>query len=208
VKIAFVDTETTAAESWNGEVWEAAVVIDDGGRVVDEWEGRFAPAHLFTASPGALAIGGFYERGPVGSDEPTKDTQQAAALQLAQKLSGAAFASCNVSFDTAHLTNLLHAHGQAPCWHYSPIDVKSVAVGARPTLLWMPKDDPDALFSMPSTNQIVQAFQIDLYAIGARVSGNRRHSALFDAHLARSIFWKALYESGSSQSPPEEIYGW
>lgn len=185
-KLAFVDVETTGTESHIHEVWEIGLVLDVDGRVHNEWEFHLEP-DLTRAASTAMRMNGFYDRAPgfqvTGSPPPRWDEPEGTAQHLARTMRGAIPANCNVHFDLSFLTPFLLKHGMAPTWHYSPIDVKSMAYVAMGETV-----QPDGSLAHAfgaSTNRILEFFKI-------KSDGPDRHTALGDAKLARRLFYAVL----------------
>ncbi len=100
---AVIDVETTGGRSANHRITEIAVVLVQGGEIVDQWSSlinpqRHIPRHI-------TKITGIDDK--MVADAPTFD---AIAQQLLQRLSGAVFVAHNVNFDygfvRAELTRL------------------------------------------------------------------------------------------------------
>jgi DNA polymerase III epsilon subunit-like protein len=188
MRIAVVDTETNGTEPWRHSLWEfGAVMVDSEDTAQDPTPLGFqVEADVENASPQALAVGRYFERrGGTILAEPGPT-----AMGMAERLAGARFASCNVSFDTAFVTRFLRDNGAVPTWHYSPIDIKSLAYGRRRSLMGA------------STSDLLKAYGVNveqcLAYYGVRRSG--RHSALADAWLAAALLyevmgWGTLYGS-------------
>lgn len=171
--VAFVDVETSGLDLERHEIWECALIVDD------EEHHWFLPVDLGRADPVALAVGGYYERHPsCGALAYIPDFNVADIRWFATKVEqlsrGRALVGANVSFDMYRLDRLLRANGACPGWHYRPIDVEALAVGAVSQLgvdLPVPWDSTD----------VAERLGIDrgLY---------EKHTALGDALWARAIY--------------------
>lgn len=173
IEIAAVDVETTGTDPTRHEVWEAAVVLatHDGGKLLveDEWAETRHARHLHRADPGALHMNRYYPRlGPPDLADELSDPTHF-AYKIAARTAGRQLVGANVAFDAAFLAATLRRNGYRHAWHYSPIDVKALAMGAR-------KLDPTL-----STAKVADALLIDRSDLTA-------HTALDDARLALRIY--------------------
>lgn len=189
MRIAVIDCETTGVEPWRHSLWEFGAVLvspDDPSQDPEPILLRYR-ADVENASPDALRVNRYYERRPDAVPDARRHSD---THDLAAKLVGVRFASCNVSFDTAFVTKHLRLYGAVPMWHYSPIDIKSLCYGRRRSLLGA------------STSELLKAFGVDVEQCLAYFDLRRdgRHSAIADAYLAAALLyeamgWGALYGS-------------
>lgn len=126
--VIFVDTETTGLDPERHEVWEIALIEEDGTE--HEWRMKPLPMHLPKADPAALRINRFYQRALEGGDRYwSPDSPSFIAAEVALLTAGAHLVGAVPSFDAAFLERFLRARGFAPAWHYHLIDVETLAVG-------------------------------------------------------------------------------
>ena len=153
-KIVSVDLETTGLVVGKHEVWEVGIVPLDSGR--EHMHYQFQPLELEAAEPGALQVGGFYDRfdwigdpryardmlveGVIkdDEDEPTGPSGHKAVTgaaeacwRIARELEGATLLGLNVgSFDAPFLAALLRKYGHSPTWSHRYLDLGTFAAGA------------------------------------------------------------------------------
>jgi DNA polymerase III epsilon subunit-like protein len=134
VTVIFVDTETTGLDPTQHEVWEIALIEEDG----TEYEWRIRPQRLDRAEPGALRVNRLYEREMAArAVNPTKSfwtvesgnldgyvAGKVAALTANKHLVGVV-----PDFDARFLEVFLRQRGLAPAWHYQTIDAEVLAAG-------------------------------------------------------------------------------
>lgn len=192
MRIAFVDVETTGSEPWIHELWEVAIL-----EVEFDFKAKFQrrmaelfwlvePQSLEVASPRALQINGFYDR---TTPEPTWDSVHDAALEIAKATADLRLAGCNVGFDLAFLTKFMIGEFVVPTWHYSPIDIKSLAYGRRRSTFGM------------STSELLKAYGVDVQkCLAYHAPHFDRHSATADAYLAYELFNRVM---GFAQTYPD-----
>jgi DNA polymerase III epsilon subunit-like protein len=156
--LAFTDVETTGLDPGRHEVWEVALVIDEGAYV---WQ---LPVDLGRAEPAALGLGHFYDR---RSEDLTPHAEFA---DVFSRLTwGCHLAGACVSFDAERLALLLRANGACPGWHHRILDVEAYAAGA----LGLPA--PIGLRDTAAR-------------LGVEVAEGELHTALGDAQLARAVY--------------------
>jgi len=203
--LAFVDTETTHLDPRHGDAWEIAVILrrEDGVDCEYLWQVR---PDLTTADPEALTIGKFHERFtvPDGWDAieifpaggpPLKSTLPEALFDIQEVLKGAVIVGSNPGFDVAFLTKLLHAHGRKLPWHYRPIDIATLAVGALygKASEWTRKDC-DATWYQKVTKAVGwpwKSYEVSRHVEVEPPAKAVAHTALGDARWARDV-WDAV----------------
>jgi DNA polymerase III epsilon subunit-like protein len=182
-RLAFIDVETTGTDSRLHDIWEIGLVIDVDGRLTaaappTSW---LIEPRVPMADPRSLAMNGFYDRAPKWRGDGLERewaNPRHVAMRLTQHMRDAIPANCNVHFDLSFLLPFVRQHGGVPSWHYSPIDVKSMAYGRE-------ADRPNDLPLAASTNTILELY-------GIKNDGPERHTALGDALLARDLFYAIL----------------
>lgn len=125
--LAFVDTETVGLDPFLHDAWEYAVILRRDG-VDTEHTFRIEP-DLTNADPKALEINRYHER--TSAPDWQWDDRRSAAERLYGLLNGVVLIGSNPGFDADMLANLFaryYAHPKP--WHYRPIDVATLAVGA------------------------------------------------------------------------------
>lgn len=178
----FLDTETDGLHPGR-RAWEIGMIRrDEDG---NDCESRmFLPLDLKFSDPGALRIGGFWDRHPVGRKlsgsgidhsatvgtyatpcEPVTSTHDA-AKKVMEWTFGATIVGANPSFDTHILERLLRSEGYLPSWHYRLIDVEALTTG--------------------HFGRIVGGLAACMEALG--LDQQDAHTALGDAKAARAIF--------------------
>lgn len=173
--IVFLDTETTGLDPERHELWDIAVIDEDG----HEWNALIRPEHPETADPTSLRMNGYYDVfGSLGGVKKGRDlsNRRDIANILARLLAGKHIVGAVPSFDAAFLDRFLRNNGEVGTWHYHLIDVEVLIAGR---LQLRPPYDSDAL-SM---------------AVGVDPAEYNRHSALGDARWV-----KAQYEAVMSRS--------
>jgi len=176
-KLVFLDTETTGLNPELHDVWEIAVITNDGEE--HRWTVRPDLTH---ADPNALKIGGYYERARLNSLGPDAEN---VAGQLARLLDSATVVGSNPSFDQAFLTRWLRKYGQ--CWtaHYRTVDIVTLGHGY---LVGCEPGYSPAEHMPPATHDVCRAFGID-------PGGYDRHTALGDARMVRDLYTAITKES-------------
>lgn len=196
--LAFVDTETTSLQA-NRRAWEVAILrreYDPDGTPASEkttWI-IIEDLDLSYADPTALRIGRFYDRHPaynrkalpdlVDGRSPEVLSEWRASKVIEHATRGAVIVGVNPTFDVITLERMLTRHKLAPAWHYSPVDVKSMAIahGGRPG---MKSDDLSRL-------------------VGVEPPTVGRHTALGDAMWARDLY-DALATRLPTSTPPQPV---
>jgi DNA polymerase III epsilon subunit-like protein len=191
-----IDTETTGLSPEIHEVWElGAIELSDGQRTEHLW--RMKP-ELEAADPGALQVGGYYERTsgmwePLGSphacdlarkDENHWSDPAELALTATRLLDGATLIAANPAFDAGFLAQFLRDNRQAPAWHYRLRDIGSMAYG------WLSGRNTHEYaraagrFTVPPADASTDEFA---RALGVDPNIFERHSALGDCRLVLAM---------------------
>jgi hypothetical protein len=183
-----VDTETIslARTRWP---WEVGLVRRDehGERELQ----FFVDIPLHNADLKALEIGGFYTRHPAGRylsggtpSEPTYGdppkagengrllTPRDAAVTIARWTHDAVLVGINPGFDTDGFEKLLHRQKLTGAWHYTPVCVKSLALG------WLLGTGIELQAWELSSDKMAVECGVDL------PTDEDRHTALGDARFA------------------------
>jgi DNA polymerase III epsilon subunit-like protein len=180
MSVIFVDTETTGLEPQLHELWEIALIEENGREHVFYRE----PIALHNSDPTALRISGFYDRvrdtqRPISTggihgfntDELSKDAMLAG--QIATLTAGKHLVGAVPSFDARFLEMFMRINGFAPAWHYHLVDVEALVAGQ--------------LGIRPPWNSHELARQIGVPELDGK------HSALGDARWAK-LMYEAVFE--------------
>lgn len=217
--IVFLDTETDGVHPGR-RVWEVAMIRRDGTGGEDEVS-FYVEIDLATADPFGLKIGRFYDRHPVGRwlssqggpiDFPqprsvhqggvsSRDllSRSAAAQLVAQWTHGATIIGMCPNFDTECLSWMLAEHQLTPSWHYSLVDVETMAAGylrlvEKANMQKAQDVDPDVKFgpsvaALPfDSDQITKALGV------APPTTEERHTALGDARWCARLYDAVMEE--------------
>lgn len=194
--IVFVDVETDGLHP-GARAWEIALIRRQPGR--DDVETVMLVEIPLTgdSDPRALALGGFYERHPLGRylagtlgenvPRPGKGSSWKgyvsaydAARTVARVTHGASLVGVNPAFDARVLERLLRSQGVLPAWDYHLLDLVAMSVG------WInAADDLPPVFPPVSSTQLSQLCGVQPPAAEAR------HTAQGDARWARR-WWDAI----------------
>lgn len=147
MKLAFIDVETARLTPGPATIWELALILRDepGSAASDaEYVWHIRP-DLSTAEPGALKVGGYYERCrakalETGGGKLVHDSEEPAdalvcggpeiARAVAGSLDGVVLVGANVgSFDVPHLDAWLRTHGECLTADYHYLDIGSLVLG-------------------------------------------------------------------------------
>jgi len=171
--VIFVDTETTGLEPDRHEVWEIALIEEDG----TEHEWRIKPQRLYDADPGALRVNHFYERKAAVEHDAffSKLSRDTVAWEVARLTSGKHLVGAVPSFDANFLERFLRLQGYAHAWHYHLVDVEALAAGK---LGYPPPWN---------SNDLSKALGLDLIDFGPK------HTAIADTRWAKAMY-DAVFE--------------
>jgi hypothetical protein len=117
--LVYLDTETTGLDPTRHDVWEIGWAVDDG-----PVRSSFVAHSLVGADPGALGVGGYWDR--LSCDSVLREFQ--AECELRDVLAGATIVGATPAFDAAFLSA---RWGEAP-WDYRLLDVESMAAAVMP----------------------------------------------------------------------------
>lgn len=213
--IVFLDTETDGVHPGR-RVWEVAMIRREPNGLERDCS-FYVDMDLSTADPFGLKIGRFYDRHPQGRwfaklggpiDYPTPSSysggesnptgllsRRHAALVVAQWTHAATIIGMCPNFDTECLSWMLQEHGLTPGWHYSLVDVETMAAGfllhlERENVKSLREVSPDAqladsLATLPfSSEKISHALYVD------PPSDDHRHTAMGDARWVQRMYDK------------------
>ena len=182
MSIVFVDLETTGLDSKIHVPWEFALISEEGKVLLHE---KLKPTkdEMLWADPMALKIGKFYDRMYGNVDRRGNHGPEYIAQEIAIKLNGKTLGGAAVSFDSTMLKKFLHRNGQAATWSHRLLDVEAYCAGALGN---------SELKSLGNT-----AKDLDI-----RYESEDKHTALYDAWLARECYSQALLLRGGQALPP------
>lgn len=178
--LAFIDTETTGLDPDRHQLYEIAVITDDGTGQRAEHTWWIAGVDLSTADPDALRISRYYQRTPTAAwEHPDIVAREVAELTAGRHLVGAV-----PSFDAAFVNRFLRANGHAPSWHYHLVDVEALAAG------YLAAGGIGAAILGPGDFDPRPPWKSDLLsqAVGVQPDRAARHTALGDARWAAAIY--------------------
>ena len=182
MSVVFLDTETTGLDPDRHEVWDVAIIEEDG--TPHQW--HLKPQHLTTADPNALRLTSFYERvdrwTPADNVTPSGwSIHRTASWEIALMTAGRHLVGAVPSFDAAFLARLLHDNGHTPAWHYHLVDVEALAAGKLG--IAPPWDSHELSRRMGIADDYL--FLLDGVEYG-------KHTALGDAAWARLMYQRSL----------------
>jgi DNA polymerase III epsilon subunit-like protein len=188
--IVIVDTETSGLYPELGhQIWDLAILDygADGSRREHQW---FIQPDLRRADPGALAVGGYYERTaglvPVREHDPAGENGRwwsspaQVAAKVAVLLDGATPLIAVPTFDIPFLRAFLLEHGQILTAHYRARDIGSMAYG----YLHGRKAAGESLCCIPDMDAGTDDFAV---ALGVDPGRFERHAALGDCRLVEAM---------------------
>lgn len=199
-KIVFVDTETTSLRP-DRRAWDVGLIVRaDGADPEDttadtemEWMVGCADLDLGNADLMSLKIGRFYDRHPGGWYDKCM-SEHHVMREVEEATRGAVMVGANVHFDLDVLATRMRAQGICPSWHYSPVDVKSVAVGwfnARRQLFTSRRDSSFPVEPPYRFDDILDRLALELADERAAQDHPKpieRHTAIGDARLVRDLY--------------------
>lgn len=129
MRLAFLDTETTGLDPLTEQVWEIALIREDGSEY--EWSIRPDWEVVAEMHPKALEVTRYHERTASPWHWDAIYGQASSVLdEIEYHLHGAHIIGACPDFDARHLTQLFNAHDRdAPSWHYHLIDVENLGYG-------------------------------------------------------------------------------
>lgn len=122
MSVVFVDTETTGLDPDRHEMWDLAIVYENGEAISLHF-----PPMLRSAEPMALRIGRYYER-TADSEWHWHEARTWAPI-VARTLDGVHLVGACPWFDAEFLRRWLDRWGEKGTWHYHHIDIEALAVG-------------------------------------------------------------------------------
>jgi DNA polymerase III epsilon subunit-like protein len=158
--VVFCDTETTGLDPTRHEVWEIAVIEEDG----TEYSWAMWP-DLSVADPNALRINRFYER----AANLEWAEHSGVAADVARLTAGAHLVGAVPSFDAGFLDPFLRRFGYCGAWHYHVVCAETLVAGRLQ--LPPPWDSQDLSRQM-----------------GVDPDQFERHTALGDARWAKALY--------------------
>ena len=187
-----LDCETTSLRR-DCRIWEIGAIARRPGREEQEyrWFIRTEDLDLGNADPFSLDIGGFYQRHPQmigkvsGSDMPGPEADVLAEVEKVCR--GAHIIGNVVNFDTQRLDTRMAAHGILWNGHYHLIDVEALAIGYLAAKIQASNGAADpGVLALPWDSEMLSA------ALGVKVPGEDRHTALGDARWALAMYDKVM----------------
>jgi DNA polymerase III epsilon subunit-like protein len=179
--LVFIDVETTGLDPERAELWEVGAIVrheatPQAHQVEKSYHWFLSPQHLETATPEALAIGGYYERHPYGDNFASDGLVQLQEIANPHDFSrdferltrGATLVGANVRFDERFLNDYLRRYHRVPGWFFRMIDVEALTQG------YMGLERPTGLAKCANLLEIPNEYDA--------------HTALDDAKLARDVY--------------------
>lgn len=174
--IVFLDTETTGLDPFTEDVFEVAIIRDDGQECV--FHLRPSPTTVHMMHPKAAEVNRYHERTRAPGWQ-WHDTLKALAV-IHEQLDGAHICGAVPDFDTRFLTETYKRAGiSPPRWHYHLIDIEAMAVGF---LLGSSTGHTDAPLRLPWDSDELSA------ALGVTAPIEDRHTALGDARWVKRMY--------------------
>jgi len=178
--VVFVDTETTGLDPRRHEIWEIALIEEDGTEHL--WYPylyNFREADLI-----ALNIGNFWERYPKDKLQKFKGLgtliqgNDIIVHQIVELTYGKHLVGAIPSFDAQRLEKLIWEYDMVPGWHYHLIDVEALAIGYLNN-----SEDHEPLKPPWKSDDIFNALDID-----RNKPEFEKHTAMGDARLAKAVY--------------------
>lgn len=176
------DVESTGLDPHHHQVWEVALVTDDG----QEFSWMVEDVRLRSADPDALAVGRFYERWDCAAASGSKEPALMVARKVAKITAGKHLVGVGVAFDASMLTSMLRGIGnRAPAWHYHLVDVSAMALGylAGRTSGYAPERRAEHAVDLPW-----KSYDLSEACGVAPPTDDEKHTALGDARWAARWF--------------------
>lgn len=191
--VCYVDVETTGLDPERHEVWDIALIEEDG----TEHEFHVLPEHPRSADEAALRITRFYQRvAAAGVYEETikegypprsrttkrasfwtRRSRRSIASEIAALTAGKHLVGAVPSFDARFLAGFLMREDHVPAWHYHLVDVETLIAGRLGLKPPLKSEDLSR-------------------AIGVDPAQFERHTALGDARWVRAQY-EAVYDPGA-----------
>ena len=213
-RICFIDTETTGLDPDRHAIWEVALITPGGDEHVWQFPVEEMAADPFALNIGRYwdrrwgtdndvsVLDAIYEaHNPKSRRRNFPDEGRAIrpgdtwARRFRDLTAGCHLAGAVISFDEERLRRLLHSLGVLHRWHYHLIDVEALAVGYLAGRGWPldhpgdPPGDPEGTAARMFDPRDLPWKSGDLTAaLGIKVSGEDKHTALGDARWARAIY--------------------
>lgn len=186
-RVILLDTESDGLhpgrQPWEFAAFELRRTMRGPNGAISRVANFFIDIDMTTADPQGLAIGGFYDRHPVGrylsgqESEPPPDpnqfldyySQRRAAIEIARITHGATIVGANPAFDLQTLERLLRSQGLIPGWHYRTRDVESLLAGRL-------------------TDENLGGLAACGAACGFKFGPGEEHTALGDALMAAKVY--------------------
>lgn len=187
-RLCFIDTETTSLRP-DRRAWEIGFIVRDPEAGVHDAEHHWfihrTDLDLGNADPFALKVGRFYERHPDYGDMTQREEY---ALREVEKLTrGAHLVGAVPNFDAEVLAARMRAHGILPSWHYHLICVENLAIGYINGRCHREGTDREWSNALADVGMPWKSDELSA-ALGVKVSGEDRHTALGDARWAMAIY--------------------
>jgi DNA polymerase III epsilon subunit-like protein len=185
--VIFIDTETTGLDPYKHEIWDLALIKEDGTEY--QW---FVKPNLRDADPVALEIGRYYNRTSQHSQiwkfnngYEGKWSSWGEVLETVRELTwNKHLCGAVPSFDEERLRRLMQEHGIPFKWHYHLIDIEALAVGY---LKACRSGDAE------SVENVLPWKSRELYkALGVESDPTTEHTALGDARLAKAVYERIM----------------
>ena len=178
MKLAFVDVETTGLYPEHGhEIWDIGLIHrwDEADDAEYQW---FIEPDRTIADPGALPVGGYYQR----TRNPKWSDPAEVAPRLARLLDGAVLVGSSTWFDAGFLQAFLRRHGECGTWSRHLVDVRQRAIG------YLLGQGAVASRRGRTGRRLVEDGRTSSRAVGVDLGQFRAHEALEDARIARAVY--------------------
>lgn len=174
--LCFIDCETTGLDPRTHVPWEIALIYWEPEGLSGKWCEEVFFIELTDderriASPSALQIGRYYERGIRSSSRATRSTL---AMALAMRTANKHLVANNPAFDARFVGDFMTKNGWPPTWNYHLIDVTAMAAAVL-------KVEPPY-----KSRDLAEE-------LGLEARGGDDHTAMADARWAKDMYY-AVYE--------------